>query len=266
MTELSLKTTDRRAVPDLSAAPSAPKEVGPAETFLAALRHGATVEEAERVGEMLLRFRDREEARVAEQAFNADFAKAMTVMPAIPKDTVAHRVSKEGRNAGTFHYSKLETILGKAQPVLGRHGLHLGFGVSTVEGNKIRVTAIVRHAGGYSIREAMESQIVSFGPANTALQNQEGTVTALKRTLSMSILGLAVGGDEEAAPYVGTPETINQDQIDEIEILLAQTGSDKAAFLKRGGYEDLSEITVADFPNAMGLLRQKLAKATGGQP
>lgn len=210
----SIAVNDRRAVPDVASVPTRTDAAGPAETFIMALRAGATVEEAERVGEMLLRFRDKEEAREAERAFNAAFAKAMTEMPPIPKDAKATR-----GNAGTFWYSKLETILGKAQPVLGRHGLHLGFSVEPAGDKGVKVCAIVRHAGGHSIREGLASPIVSFSPANTPLQNLEGTCTALKRTLAMSILGLAVGGEEEAAPYL-TPQEQPQREAPDVGPLL----------------------------------------------
>ncbi len=199
---------DRRSVPDVAAVAPASREPGPTETFILALRSGASVEEAERVGEMLLRFREKEDAREAERAYNAAFAKAMVEMPPIPKDAKASRVSKEGRNAGTFLYSKLETILGRAQPVLGRHGLHLGFNeVAPEKPGNVAAVAIVRHSGGHSVTShPVESPVVSFGPANTPLQNREGTLTALKRSLAMSALGLAVGGEEEAAPYVAEPK------------------------------------------------------------
>ena len=257
MTELALKTTDRRAVQDLSAVPPAPKEAGATEAFLAALRHGATVEQAEQIGEMLLRFRDKEEARIAEQAFNAAFAKAMTAMPAVPKDAKAQR-----GQAGTFQYSKLETILGKAQPVLGRHGLHLGFGVDrTDDGKSVGVTAIVRHEGGHSIRESLSSPIVSFASANTPLQNLEGTVTALKRTLSMSILGLAVGGEEEEAPYVGHSEPISEAQRDELIALANDVGADVEKFCAFLKVEAIADLPTTRFNEAKRALEAKRRQA-----
>lgn len=216
------KVTDRRAVPDTNLVPAATAPSLP-DTFLAALRAGASVEEAERVGEMLLRFREREDAREAERAFNAAFARAMVEMPAIPKDAKASR-----GNAGTFWYSKLETILGKAQPVLGRHGLHIGFNeVASPDGKGVAIVAIVRHAGGHSITSTpVSSPIVTFGPSNTPLQNREGTLTALKRSLAMSILGLAVGGEEEEAPYVA--DHAPRDEVD-VEPILERIYAAKSA-------------------------------------
>lgn len=272
MSNIAIK--DRRAVPDTTVIAPLTPATGPAETFLLALRSGATVEEAERVGEMLLRFQEREEARDAERAFNAAFAQAMTEMPAIPKDTKATRInSQTGKNAGSFWYSKLETILGKAQPVLGRHGLHLGFSVSSAgDGKSVRVAAIVRHSGGHSIREELASPIVSFGSANTSLQNQEGTVTALKRTLAMSILGLAVGGEEEAVPYVAqdgpadapADAPITAEQFLELNRLVEEAQADVPKLQRFFDVEHLEHLTHRQFLQAVQMLRTKVKQAAGG--
>lgn len=198
---MSVPVKDRRAVQDVADVPARTDGSGPAEAFMLALRHGASVDEAQRVGEMLLTFQDREEARDAERAFNAAFASAMGEMPPIPKGKRADR----GR-AGSFWYAPIETILGKAQPVLARHGLHLGFDVVTSgDGSSVTVTAIVRHEGGHSIRSDATAKVQKFSDANTALQNTQGTVTGLQRTLAMAILGLAVGGEEEASAYEAAP-------------------------------------------------------------
>jgi hypothetical protein len=260
MNQMAIK--DRRAVQDISAIQPA-RSGGPAETFLLALRSGATVEEAERVGEMLLRFQEKEEAREAERAFNAAFAKAMTAMPPIPKDGHADR-----KGAGSFSYSKLETILGKAQPVLGEHGLHLGFGVTrSDDGKGITVTAIVRHEGGHSIAESLSSQIATFSSANTFLQNQEGTVTALKRTLSMSILGLAVGGEEEEAPYTNRAKAVTAEQFQAIQRLmddLHATPADEEKLLAYLGINDLHDMDEGHFRRAERALNKKLREKREG--
>lgn len=249
MTALTIK--DRRSVPDVAAI--APAGVaGPAETFILALRSGASVEEAERVGEMLLRFQEKEEAREAERVFNASFASAMTEMPAIPKDAKATR-----GNAGTFWYSKLETILSKAQPVLGRHGLHLSFSVSSPDGKTVRVAAIVRGASGHSIREELTSPVVSFSPANTPLQNLEGTVTALKRTLGQSILGLAVGGEEEAAPYVSREPELQQEEPD-VEPILEKIYAAQSAEELRALKPEIAKIPAG--PARVGVIKASAAR------
>ncbi|MEO1105566.1 MAG: ERF family protein, partial [Pseudomonadota bacterium] len=133
----------------------------------------------------------------------AAFARAMTEMPPIPKTAKASR-----GNAGTFWYAPLEVILGKAQPVLGRHGLHLGFNeVKADDPKKVAVVAVVRHEGGHSTTSSpADSLIISFSNANNPLQNREGTLTGLKRSLAATVLGLAIGGEEEAALASPAPQ------------------------------------------------------------
>lgn len=227
MNEMVIK--DRRAVQDTATV--APATYSPEQVLLQALRSGATVEEAERISEMMLKLREREDAREAERNYNAAFARAMVEMPPIPKDAIAKR-----GNAGSFAYSKLETILGKAQPVLGRHGLHLGFEVVQSDGKSVSVVSVLRHANGHCVRSSpLPSAIVSFSSANTPLQNLEGTLTALKRSLAMTSLGLAVGGEEEA--QVGTPDQHDSVDVERISPFLAEVAQSQSREDLRAAYE-----------------------------
>ena len=92
----------------------------------------------------LMDMRERQMNKEAEQAFNKAFAEAMGEMTDVPK-------SGKNNHSGN-RYSTLDDLIRTARPVLARHGLSLNW-QTTIEGNEISVTAVVRHALGHSITD-----------------------------------------------------------------------------------------------------------------
>lgn len=181
----------------------------------------------------LLDMRERQMNKEAEQVFNQAFAAAMAEMPDVPRSGVnGHNKTK---------YSKLEDLIRTTRPVLSRHGLSLNW-TSSITGNEITVTAIVRHAQGHQISTTLSGPKDS-GKQMNALQAGGSTETYLKRYSGFSILGLSSGDevDDDGRGH-GKGETISADQFIELQGLIERAGITEEIVCKAEALDGLHEL------------------------
>ena len=136
----------------------------------------------------LLAIRDSEDAKAAERAFNAAYAKAQSEMPIIPKRGTGHN---------NIRYARIEDIIQAVMPVLERHGLSLRHKTSQ-DADTITVTAILAHVDGHSETDVFISSPDKSGSKNS-IQAVKSTITYGRRATAENILGLASYGEDDDA-------------------------------------------------------------------
>ena len=201
----------------------------------------------------LMDMRERQMNKEAEQVFNQSFAAAMAEMPEVPR-------SGENKHLGT-KYSTVDDLIRATRPVLSRHGLFLNWQTS-IDGQNITVTAIVRHAQGHCISTSLSGPRDQNKTMN-ALQGGGSTEKYLKRYSGFSILGLSSGdGDDNDGQGVG-PETVSAEQFIALRDRAAEAGVSEETICKAAGVSDLHFYPAKDFQSAMNRLAKNIA-AKGG--
>lgn len=189
----------------------------------------------------LMDMRERQMNKEAEQAFNKAFAEAMGEMPDVPKG---------GKNSHSGNrYSTLDDLIRSSRPVLARHGLSLNW-QTTIEGNEISVTAVVRHALGHSITDTRH------GPRDTGkqmnvLQGGGSTETYMKRYSGFSILGLASGDETEDDGVGQSVKTVSAEQYIALRDLIEATNTNEERFHLAHGHKDPASADLHQFPASL---------------
>lgn len=188
----------------------------------------------------LMDMRERQMNKEAEQVFNKAFAAAMAEMPDVPRS---------GKNNHTRNrYSTLDDLIRTTRPVLARHGLSLNWQTS-IEGNEIGVTAIVRHEMGHSISTRLTGPRDN-GKAMNTLQGGGSTETYLKRYSGFSILGLSSGDETDDDGQGANTATITAEQYVTLRDLIAETDTDERKFHMAFGHRDPDSADLQTFPAA----------------
>lgn len=196
----------------------------------------------------MIDIRERQMAKEAEQAFNAAFASAMSQMPDVPKN---------GRNNHTSNrYSTLDDLIRTARPVLAAHGLSLNWEIGE-EGDRIRVTAIVRHALGHSIRTGQSGPRDS-GRQMNALQGGGSTQTYMKRYTGFAILGLSSGDEADDDGQSAGVKGITEDQLQALQELVAKAEADEAKLCTFYRINALADLPADQLAAARSMLNKKI--------
>ena len=202
----------------------------------------------------LMDMRERQMNKEAEQVFNQAFAAAMAEMRDVP------RTGKN--NHSGQKYSTLDDLIRSSRPVLARHGLSLNWQTS-INGNEISVTAMVRHAMGHSIQTTLAGPRDNGKQMNT-LQGGGSTETYLKRYSGFSILGLSSGDEVEDDGRTASAATITAEQYVSLRDKAAEAGVDEAKVCLAVGCADLQQFPASKFEGAMARLDKNLAAKRGG--
>lgn len=206
----------------------------------------------------LIDIRERQLAKEAEQAFNAAFAAAMAEMPDVPRSGENKHLKRR--------YSTLDDLIRTSRPVLARHGLSMNW-ITGIDGDSIRVTAVVRHAAGHSIDTTQHGPRDKSGSMNV-LQGGGSTETYLKRFTGFAILGLSSGDERDDDGQNGTqgePMTAEAftalrqridslDDGDKVEAYICQTAKVDA----------LHSLSARQCADAMAMIDRREAKKNGG--
>lgn len=189
-----------------------------------------------------LDIRERQMDKTAEQAFNAAFAASMAEMPDVPRTGVNKHLKRT--------YSTLDDLIRASRPALSRHGLSLNWETG-IDGEKIRVKAIVRHALGHSISTEQSAARDKSGSMNQ-LQGGGSTETYLKRYTGFAILGLASGdeADDDGQGQAPASKTVSAEQYVKLRDKLAESGFPEDQFHSAFGHDDPANADLHQFPAA----------------
>ena len=203
--------------------------------------------------EKMMDLQERNDARVAKQAYVAAMAEFKKNAPKIMKDS---KVSFQAGNKTTeYSHANLATASGKINAELSKHGLSAGWKTEQQNGNII-VTCTITHKLGHSESTSLSAQPDTSGSKN-AIQAMGSTISYLERYTLLALTGLAAHDQDDDGNSTGTPvEYITLDQQTEIndffDVLYTDNGK---KFLKWLGAKSVDTIPIEDYKNAIDSLK-----------
>ena len=162
------------------------------------------------------------------------------------------------------NYADLAECLNTIRPVFSAHGLAVIQSAGHFDGAMVTVTTIITHKTGGMI--SSESTCV---PAKTDAQGIGAATTYLRRYSVAAMCGIAQEDDDgQSARHDKSPTTktmpsnltIGDAEFAELNRLLDETGSDKAAFCQYFGIDSVAALPMQKYAEAVAMLQKKAAK------
>lgn len=219
----------------------------------AAMNPDVDIEKMER----LLAMQERIMARNAETAFNAAMTAAQSEMRPVAADA-----SNPQTRSKYASYAALDKAM---RPIYTRNGFSLSF--DTGEGapqDWMRVVCYVSHASGHSRQYhadmPADGKGAKGGDVMTKTHAAGSAMSYGMRYLLKMIFNVAVGEDDDDGNAANT-QTITDEQKANLQALIEETASDKAAFLRFMGVTRMDEIGAKHYNRAVKALEQKRKSA-----
>lgn len=188
----------------------------------------------------------------AEIKFNSALMELQEELPRIGKDA---KIVHNGKLIAKYAtYEKIDDVI---RPLLRKHNFALRFNTKVVD-KQIIITATLSHKAGHSITDEIPLTIDTSGAKNN-VQGVGSTIAYGKRYLVGMLLNLVFEGEDDdgqAADFV----PLSQQQMEQIEDMIAATDTDEAKFLDYIGVESLEKMHAKDYDRAMIALNRKVKK------
>ncbi len=200
--------------------------------------------------EKMLEMQERYEAKEARKSFFKSLSMFQMNMPPVIK-------SKQGHN---YQYAPLCDITAIANPVLNEYGLAYRF-EQQQSGEEISVTCVISNIEGHEERTTMTAPLDKSGSKNV-VQAAGSTVQYLMRYTFIGALGITTAdSDSDGRVLSQTGNFITDDQLEELETLLAETSSNREKFLGHFGIKQLSDLPQTNYARAKSALVTKRKRA-----
>lgn len=220
--------------------------------LMAAAGNGTSIEHIAK----LMELKEQHEQREAEKAFNTDYARMSAEIPRVPRNGVVS-LKRDGKDLGSYNFARLEDIDRAVRPIMARYGFSITFDAQPrlAEGGGVIVTGYLRHESGHSISASIDIALDS-GPGRSNNQARGGSVTFGRRYVTEMLLNIV----REGADTDDAQTTISAEQALQIESLIAETGTNTAAFLEIYGAQSVIDLPVQCFNGAVAMLNKKRGK------
>ena len=223
-----------------------------------AVAGGASIE----VLEKLMGLQERWEKNQARKAFDEAMAAAKAEIPTIKKNRqVGFDAKKAGAARTDYKHEDLAEIARTVDPILSKHGLSYRFRTTSAVNEPVTVTCIISHRLGHSEENTLSAGRDETGNKNS-IQAMGSTVTYLQRYTLKAALGLAASNDDDGKS-AEDGEAISAAQVETLQQLIVQTGSNISLFCKAMGIEAVPDLPAKEFERAHGMLQTKLRKQEG---
>jgi hypothetical protein len=216
----------------------------PMDMLARAVASGADIE----VLEKLMGLEERWRANQSRMAFDEAVAAAKAEIPVIIKNASGHNNKR---------YANFAAIAKTIDPVIGNHGLSYRFRTAQTD-KAISVTCILSHKSGHFEETTLSGPADASGSKN-AIQAIGSTLTYLQRYSLVQMLGLAASEDDDGNG-AGRGETITDDQLMKLEMIMQEVGANFEAFCKLLKVESLDKLPSRQFDSALALLNLKKEK------
>lgn len=214
--------------------------------------------------ERLMAMKERMAAEQARRDFDEAIAAAKgEIGPIIKNRTVGFESRKAGSASTNYKHEDFAGIAHVVDPVLSRHGLSYRFR-SKQDGKALVVTCILSKGGHFE--ETSLSAMEDHTGNKNSIQAIGSAATYLQRYTLKLALGLASAHDDDgkaasntqtATGDSGTPEDLTREQVEVLQSLIVETGSDIQKFLTWLGVSKLAEIHPRHFQKAVRALEDK---------
>lgn len=206
--------------------------------------------------ERLIAMRERELARVAEQAFNAAMKAAQEEMRPISAD--AHNSQTRSKYAT---YAKLDAAL---RPIYTKHGFSVSFDeADSPKPDHIRCLAYVTHDAGHTrtYRKDMpaDGKGAKGGDVMTKTHASGAASSYGMRYLLKGIFNVAVGEADNDGNQTESVETVSKEQIVTLLRLIEETGTPIEKFCEWAKIDAVPDLLARHFDKAVQVLNQRKA-------
>ena len=191
------------------------------------------------------------ERNEAEKAFHMAVAEFKKNPPEVIKD-------KDNLQFKSKYASK-GNLVNTVNSALSPHGLNASWEFDQREDGKIGVTCTLSHAQGHSKKVTLWAPPDKSGSKNP-IQEIKSTITYLEIATYEAVTGVAASdaGDDDGNGAKGK-DTITEKQVANLEALITETASDRAAFLRFMDVTRLDEIGAKHYTRAVKALEKKRA-------
>lgn len=211
--------------------------------------------------ERLMAMKERMAAEQARRDFDEAISAAKGEIGPIAKNRKVDFTSQKGRTH--YQHEDFAGIAHIVDPILGKYGLSYRFR-SKQDGKKLIVTCILSK-GGYFEETTLATDEDHSGNKN-GIQAIGSAATYLQRYTLKLALGLASAHDDDgkaasktqtATGDSGDPEDLTREQVEVLQSLIVETGSDIQKFLTWLGVSKLAEIHPRHFQKAVRALEDR---------
>lgn len=197
----------------------------------------------------LVKLSEHMEDRKAEK----EFAKAFNALQAEMPRVQAKKAVPNRDGSIRYKFAAFEEIMEQIAPFLLKHGFTIFFSMRFAD-SRIVQTCTLQHISGYKRSNEFAVRIGSGPPSASESQADGAASTYAKRFALCNALNIVIETDDDARAE-GAP--ITEKQAFELERRVAETNSDKAAFLKLAGATKFSEIMSEKYDMLDQLLSKK---------
>lgn len=170
--------------------------------------------------------------------------------------------AKKGSNNPHFKskYADLTECWSACRAALTENGIAV---IQGVVGGSMKTT--LTHASGEWLSDE-GIPLCGYQSAKNPMQALGSALTYARRYGLCAMVGIAPEDDDaqsltNSQQAQADPRFITEDQQSELDDLITQAGADRTAYLKYLGVTSLSELPMANYPNAKKALQAKIEKA-----
>jgi hypothetical protein len=193
---------------------------------------------------------ERMEDQKAERAFAQAFVGLQGEMPKVQ----ATKAVPNNDGGVRFRFAPFEDLMAQVGPMLQRHGFTVNFS-SRVDASRIISTCTLQHIGGHKRSNEFAVRIGSGPPKASEAQADGAAATYAKRFALTEALNIVVAHMDTDARLEGG--TVSKEQAEELARRVAETNSNKVAFLKLAGAKEFKDIAVGKYDILDEMLSRK---------
>jgi hypothetical protein len=171
--------------PPVSIEKRAPAPRSTEDLIAMAIQSGTSVESLEK----LLAMKERMDAKIAKEAFNADMAEFQNDCPVIAKNRSVE---------GSYKYATLDSIISQVKGLLKEHGFSYAIQTETGD-NKVKITCVAKHIAGHSESSSVEVPLGTKTRLMSDTQVVAAAMTFAKRYAFCNAFGILTGDEDSDA-------------------------------------------------------------------
>jgi len=212
--------------------------------------------------ERLMKLQEDRDAARARVAFDAAMAEMQPQLPTIDRKGKIEVRKKDGNGDRTgaiqqsTPYALWEDINEAIRPILAAHGFSLTFRAGRTPEGLVTVTGILAHRDGHREEDTFTLQHDSTGSKN-AVQAVGSSNSYGKRYTAINLLNITTRGQDDDGKAAGAPETITQDQADDLQAMIESVNANKDKFLKFFELDQVSQLPAKRYQEAVNMLNAK---------
>jgi hypothetical protein len=163
--------------------------------------------------------------------------------------------SFKGSTGYGYLYASLDAVLKDNRGLLAKNGIsHVQS--QEFSGDTVTVSTRLMHTSGQWIETTVSGPFARLKGMND-YQSLGSAVTYLRRYGLSAALGVSSDEDKDARGEQQAQIAASEDQVMEIESLMASTGSDRAGLMKFFSVDDIGQLTSESAKKAITMLQKK---------